>query len=116
MYSRTIIKIPLLNDSLDSSPSGSPSLNQRHLSNMSSHSNSSDPLAENQSTRSSNDDVRAEEAEEVRSKFGPRRDRTMSCTAECGDDGVKNIMDIFNCADVQLQMSKDFAEKLAKRK
>ena len=56
--------------------------------------------------------------EEVRSKHSSRarRQRAESVTAVCGENGVKSIMDILNCADVQLQTSKDFAEKLAKRR
>ena len=55
--------------------------------------------------------------EEVRSKhWAARRKRSESVTAECGEDGVKSIKDILSCADVQLQASKDFAEKLAKRR
>lgn len=56
--------------------------------------------------------------EEVRSKLTSRarKQRAESVTAECGEDGVKSIMDILNCADVQLQTSRDFAKKLAKRR
>ena len=55
--------------------------------------------------------------DEVRSKNRPRQKRRAdSVTAECGEDGVKNIKDILNCADMQLQASKEFAERLAKRR
>lgn len=54
--------------------------------------------------------------EEVRSKPRVRRQRAESVTATCGEDGVKSITDILNCADVQLQTSRDFAEKLAQRR
>jgi hypothetical protein len=57
------------------------------------------------------------EDEEVRSKLSrPRRQRSDTMTAQCGEDGVKSIMDILNCADVQLQASRDFAEKMARRR
>lgn len=56
------------------------------------------------------------EDEEVRSKLQVgRRQRAESITAPCGADGVKSIQDILDCADLQLQLSKDFAQVLAKR-
>ena len=59
---------------------------------------------------------RESDGEEVRSKQRVRRQRSESVTATCGEDGVKNIADILNCADLQLQASRDFAEKLAQRR
>ena len=56
------------------------------------------------------------EDEEVRSKPRGQRLRSETVTAECGANGVKSIWDILTCADMQLQASRDFAEKLAKRR
>lgn len=64
-------------------------------------------------------DERVSSGEEVRSKTDVRRRKgndVVSVTAECGEDGVKNISDILSCADLQLQSSRVFVEKLAKRR
>ena len=56
------------------------------------------------------------DGEEVKSKLRTRRQRSESMTASIGEDGVKNIKDILNCADIQLQASREFADKLAQRR
>ena len=64
-------------------------------------------------------DYRERSGDEIRSELVTGRDRMRSredVTAKCGEDGVKSIVDILNCADVQLQISRSFVEKLAKRR
>ena len=62
------------------------------------------------------EDEKESSGEEVRSKFSVRQQKSKLSTSTCSEDGVKNILDILNCADEQLATSRIFAEKLAARR
>ena len=117
MFSKPSLKIPFSSHSNESShantPRDSPVLRPRNMAATSSEGVSAG-LANGLSRHSAAPDPGQDE--EVRSKPRGRRQRAESSTASCGEDGVKSIMDILSCADVQLQASRDFAEKLAKRR
>ena len=73
-----------------------------------------DDVHQKNSTISNSRDFESDE--EVRSKVNSSRRRYESSSATCGDDGVKSIADILSCADEQLRRSKEFADKLARRR
>ncbi len=129
MFCKPTIKIPISsyhsnNSSHTPSPSSSPGTQRHNHSpgtrrHMLSSRDLSQQLANGSGLPSHHpDEFRPplDPGDEVRSKNRTRQRRAESVTAECGEDGVKSIMDILNCADVQLQASKEFAEKLAKRR
>lgn len=110
MFSKSSIKIPANYHSNESSHSNSPGHSPMLTPKLMAATN-------DQSGRSNG--LRHQDAgqdEEVRSKPRTRKQRSESTTAVSGEDGVKSIKDILNCADAQLQHSREFAEKLAKRR
>ena len=56
-----------------------------------------------------------EEDEEVRSKNSVERRHETDCVASSSEEGVKTIAGILSSADRQLEISRQFAEKLAQR-
>ena len=121
MFSKSSIKIPINHHSNDSSCSnsisGSPALAQKRMSGWDSPGSQESPGSWDPTQNRSRSPCETELLkEEVRSKLDVRLQKPASCTAECGEDGVKSIADILNCADKQLQNSRDFIEKLAKKR
>ena len=121
MFCKPFLKIPTStphssnNSSHSSTPKGSPASKKRDMAAPSSGRSDLTALANGLHGLTPSQSLGPED-EEVRSKPQGRRQRTESITAPCGADGVKSIRDILDCADLQLQVSKDFAEVLSKRR
>ena len=121
MFCKTSIKIPVsFNSSSDVSMTNSLDRSPDHTSTtvVARICRSVDTCpSQSADHRGSNDCENS--GEEIRSKLDTKRQRkrnSLSVTAECGEDGVKSIMDVLECADIQLRISQEFVEKLAKKR
>lgn len=111
LHLRPILKIPVIHSN-ESSRSGSP-ITVPPKQHRASVDQLPSKLSESETVTSYNGD-RLEDDDEVRSKNSVRR-RDESDSASSGDGGVKTIAGILSSADEQLKISRQFAEKLAKR-
>lgn len=112
IQSRLVLKIPVsYGDSGSRNPSPRAS---RSLKAQSKQSSSLDHLPKVVASNGTSHKKFDENDEEVRSK--PRTRYISSGASYSSSDGVKSIADIFNSADEQLKLSREFADRMAIRR